>query len=896
MAKPDDSARRAPSGLSDLVHAFATPVLAATTDGRIAVVNDAALALLGFDRVALLDAPLAGVRPDAAQLVGSAHVFARHRDGSLLPVNATATVIDDVGGKLRLLSLALADQVLAPERRAGLRREEAARAIADQEAIVVTSIDSVTGRPDLIRYVSAGYTGLTGTAADDLLGKPASALAAAAADGAGHPLADRECWGNLPATVEFPVACRGRRARWVEARVMPLPDSMDPPEAVWILRDITTRRDTEAQLRRSEHLLHGILEAELHDVTTGDSRVAFDQLLRVLLRVTDSEYGFIGEIIDSDGPPFLKVHAWTNIAWNDETRALYAASEANGVEFRNLYSLFGHVIRTHQPVIANDPYNDARRGGLPPGHPPLNKFLGLPFAYKGRIIGMVGVANRPSGYDQTLVQFLAPLLATCAQLIESRRNELRRRAAELRAESEQRRLQALFDGTRDAIILADDRGRCVDANPAACRLFDVPREQLLGTTPADWIPADEQSAAAAMWQRLLTDGALDGQGIVARRDGRRLFVDIRAVANVLPGVHLGVLHDTTERRRAEHTLRRQSLLLEKTQSVGQTGGFELDRMGHLILTSETLRIFGVDPLRSVPTLETFIARFADPGQDLVLEAIDDARQNGTPFDLSVPAHTDEGRLIWLRVAGQVDERGGAGLTVFGVVQDITERHELEHALLEATHREQERLSYDLHDGLGQELTGIGLMIAALKRRVVANSEVDIADFDRVLGAVGDAVTNARQIAHGLSPFASEQGGFATALRALAQRMMRMGAVAVEVAVDDGADQGLDHGVANHLYRIVQEAINNAARHGSATTIRVRIRLQDGQGLLLVTDDGRGLPGAAGPSQGLGLRIMAHRARLIGGTLSIHSIEPSGVRLSCTFRRGPIEPARRTRPG
>lgn len=893
MEKRGDPAPLRPGGLSELVEAFATPVLAATVDGRISLVNGAALALLGYEASTLLDTPLASVLPDAGAVVGTASLFARHSSGTLLPVTATAFVIEEATGKHRVLSLALADSVLAPDRRAAARRAAAESTVAQQEAIVVTSIDPITGRPDSIRYLSPGYTSLTGIAASDLLGRQASALAA---DYPGHPLLDHECWGNLPATVEFPVVCRGRRVRWVEARVMPMPGPMEPPEAVWILRDITDRRETEAQLRRSEHLLQGILEAELHDVVSGDSRVVFDQLLRVLLRVTDSEYGFIGEIIDDEGAPFLKVHAWTNIAWNDETRALYAASEANGVEFRNLYTLFGHVIRTHQPVIANDPYNDERRGGLPAGHPPLNKFLGLPFSHKGKIIGMVGVANRPSGYDQPLVDFLAPLLATCAQLIESRRNELRRRAAEQRVESEQLRLQALFDSNRDAIVLADDVGHCVDANPAACRLFGISREMLVGTTPNDWVSEAERPVAAAMWRRLRTDGAFDDQGTIVRKDGRRVFFDIRAVGNVLPGLHLGVLHDTTDRRRAEHALRRQSLLLEKTQSVGQTGGFELHPAGRLILTSETQRIFGSAPNGPAPTLETFIARFADSGQDLVLEAIDAARQRGIPFDLSVPAHTDDGRPIWLRVAGQVDEPADGGSTVYGVVQDISDRHELEHALLEATHREQERLSYDLHDGLGQELTGIGLMVAALKRRMSVNSAVEVPDFDRILAAVGDAVTNARQIAHGLSPFASEQGGFASALHALGHRMMRSGAVTVEVAVDDGADQGLDHGVADHLYRIVQEAVNNATRHGGATTIRVHVRLQDGQGLLAVTDDGRGLGAGAAPSHGLGMRIMAHRARLIGGTLTVGRAEPSGVRLTCTFRRGPIEPARRSRSG
>ena len=93
MAKPDGSAPRRPNGLSDLVHAFATPVLAATVEGRIALANDAALGLLGFERDVLLGSPLAGVLPDASQLVGSAQLFGHHQGGSLLPLTVTATVI-----------------------------------------------------------------------------------------------------------------------------------------------------------------------------------------------------------------------------------------------------------------------------------------------------------------------------------------------------------------------------------------------------------------------------------------------------------------------------------------------------------------------------------------------------------------------------------------------------------------------------------------------------------------------------------------------------------------------------------------------------------------------------------------------------------------------------------
>ena len=111
---------------------------------------------------------------------------------------------------------------------------------------------------------------------------------------------------------------------------------------------------------------------------------------------------------DPDGQRYLRAHALTNIAWDAATRKLYADSVVNGLEFRNLNTLFGAAIRTEQAVIANDPANDPRRGSLPQNHPPLESFLGLPMFAGKTMIGMLGVANRPGGYDQGIVDFLEP--------------------------------------------------------------------------------------------------------------------------------------------------------------------------------------------------------------------------------------------------------------------------------------------------------------------------------------------------------------------------------------------------------------------------------------------------------------------------------------------------------
>lgn len=168
----------------------------------------------------------------------------------------------------------------------------------------------------------------------------------------------------------------------------------------------------------SERLLWAIARAQSSFIQEESLSVVMDGLLQQLLELTGSEYGFIGErLIDDGGQPYLRTLAITNIAWTDELNAFYEAHAPTGLEFRNLENLFGRVLTTQQPLLSNDPAHDPRRGGLPPGHPALNHFLGLPIHTGQEMVGMVGIANRPGGYDQEVADYLAPFTATCANLV-----------------------------------------------------------------------------------------------------------------------------------------------------------------------------------------------------------------------------------------------------------------------------------------------------------------------------------------------------------------------------------------------------------------------------------------------------------------------------------------------
>jgi signal transduction histidine kinase len=153
-----------------------------------------------------------------------------------------------------------------------------------------------------------------------------------------------------------------------------------------------------------------------------------------LLLLTDSEFGFISEILKKDdGTPYMKSHAISNIAWDEESRRYHDENVKTGLNFFTFDNLVGAAITSGQAVIANDPDNDSRRGGYPKetGHPKLKCFLGLPINdTSGRIVGVMGVANRPSGYDQDLVDFIDPFVSTYGFFIEKSIQDLKRKEIE----------------------------------------------------------------------------------------------------------------------------------------------------------------------------------------------------------------------------------------------------------------------------------------------------------------------------------------------------------------------------------------------------------------------------------------------------------------------------------
>jgi signal transduction histidine kinase len=200
-------------------------------------------------------------------------------------------------------------------------------------------------------------------------------------------------------------------------------------------------------------------------------------------------------------------------------------------------------------------------------------------------------------------------------------------------------------------------------------------------------------------------------------------------------------------------------------------------------------------------------------------------------------------------------------------REMTERQRLDQEIAQVADRERRRLGQDLHDRLGQHLTGTALAAQVLKEKLAAKAAPEVTEADKLVSYVEEGIDLTRNLARGFFSPELEADGLTTALEVLAENISERFAVNCifhgeeSIPVQDSA-------VATQLYRIAQEAATNAAKHAAAEQVDIRISVKASELTLAITDDGVGFPGNLSDSKGLGLRLMRHGAALIGGTFNV----------------------------
>ncbi|MHB0936217.1 MAG: sensor histidine kinase [Armatimonadota bacterium] len=211
-------------------------------------------------------------------------------------------------------------------------------------------------------------------------------------------------------------------------------------------------------------------------------------------------------------------------------------------------------------------------------------------------------------------------------------------------------------------------------------------------------------------------------------------------------------------------------------------------------------------------------------------------------------------------------------------REIDERQRLERELARIGDDERRRFGQDMHDGVCQQLTGALLRCQALERRLVRGDPLPPADLRALSTLLEEAIDEAHNIAQGLQPLEPEPGALAQALRTLAKRTQATGTLRCRF-VATGEAEVPDPALAQHLHRIAQEAVSNAVRHAGAGQILITLQGEADAVVLQVQDDGVGLPEAL-PTGGMGMRTMAFRAQIVGGTLTVEPAPDGGLRVVC----------------
>ena len=473
-----------------------------------------------------------------------------------------------------------------------------------------------------------------------------------------------------------------------------------------------------------------------------------------------------------------------------------------------------------------------------------------------------------------------------------------RKQAEQALLASEQRFRAVFEQAAVGVAEMDTTtGLFLNVNQRICELNQRSREEMLKLTFSDvTLPEDLPNLLQRMEE--LKAGKIRSYNLEKRTvlpDGTLKWVNLTVAPMWLPGEppmrHVAVVEDITERKRVELDYRRE--LAYNQALVGHTSAFivVLDLAGRFVYAnpsfSETMgysteQVVGKTPweIGLMDAAETALSkeRFAR-----LLRG-----EKNPPSDSRLRTKDGEWRSVEMRSIATCKPDGSLDRVVV-TGTDMTERNRLQQEVLRVVEQEQARVGHDLHDGVGQTMTGIVSLLEALEADLQGEPRQQA---QRIHELLRQSVSEVRRMSHGLSPTSVKYRGLVGALQLLAETVRTNFRTPCLCEVDASiAIQNND--IEAHLFRIAQEAVNNALRHGKPSKVKLSLQhVSQTECELRIEDDGAGLKKTqAGQHNGIGVRVMDYRANLIGARLTIKAKPRRGVVVTCRF---PYEPGKKKR--
>ena len=477
--------------------------------------------------------------------------------------------------------------------------------------------------------------------------------------------------------------------------------------------------------------------------------------------------------------------------------------------------------------------------------------------------------------------------------------------ARKKATAEIRKLYTAIEQSASSVVITDSRGVIEYANAATFQLTGYEESELLGRRP-DIFKTGHTSPYEyrALWKTILNGGVWRGEFLNRKKDGSTYWesASISSIADEAGKIthFLAVKEDITERKLAEEKLLRQESLLEDAGELAHIGGWEFDpATGKGAWSAEVARIHGLDPSEEV-TSEIGLSFFHNESRLKIESAVFQAISHGTPYDLELELIARDGKKKWVRTIGRPVIQNGEVIRVRGSIQDITERKRFEEELAESRlrlrallariqetrERERTRLAREVHDVLGQLITGMKMDLNWLERRLsgVENVELREALAHKIAATTSLTdlmVESVQKIARDLRPGVLESLGLMAAIQSEARLFGERTGISCKV-IETANTDGFPHEISTNIFRIFQEVLTNVARHAKASEVRISMKCENGNLLMVVEDNGRGIDlDALKSKDSMGLLGMSERAELMSARIDFTPRPEGGTRVALT---------------
>jgi PAS domain S-box-containing protein len=480
------------------------------------------------------------------------------------------------------------------------------------------------------------------------------------------------------------------------------------------------------------------------------------------------------------------------------------------------------------------------------------------------------------------------------------REVCQRRQAEATLRDSEKRLRLALDAGEMSTWDWDLGSDAVYSDERLRELFGLLPEQFQGTAAAMAAihPEDRPRIEAAIARSVGRREPLREQFRVVHRDASLRW--LAALAQPLETVNgkgrlVGVTFDVTAHKQVELDLERR--VADRTRALR-------DREAHLRAILETAsdailtidaggllesvnpaaeRLFGFTAGEMVgQPVEMLLPAASEGEQDLLASAAKPGLERLVGTSREIQGRRKDGTIIPVELA--VSEVHEAQHWFTGILRDLSQRKELERQVAEVAVQEHRRIGQELHDSVGQELTGLGLMADALARRLQKSLTAEGHLAGKLVLGLERVRQQVRELCRGPILAELDAEGLCVALEVLAARTSEQSGIACHFDCPEPVSVA-DPLMARNLYRIAQEAVSNALRHGRPRQIRLALRHGSAGLCLTVEDDGVGMPALLPfEGEGMGIKTMRYRAGLIGGTLQIGPAESGGTLITCPVRR------------